>query len=91
MRKKINQRINSDLSFIIICIMFICFTQALLEIDKLLAKLDRDETKSIKTITCTSDEKKSPLKDDKPITYRDSLTDVLDKLLEDMEHMDDDF
>lgn len=88
MRKKINQRINSDLSFIIICIMFICFTQALLEIDKL---LDRDEAKSIKTITCTSDEKKSPLKDDKPITYRDSLTDVLDKLLEDMEHMDDDF
>jgi hypothetical protein len=68
--------------------MFICFTQALLEIDKL---LDRDEAKSIKTITCTSDEKKSPLKDDKPITYRDSLTDVLDKLLEDMEHMDDDF
>ena len=71
--------------------MFICFTQALFEIDKLLAKLDRDEAKSIKTITCISDEKKSPLRDDKPITYRDSLTDGLDKLLEDMEHMDDDF
>ncbi|XP_076114415.1 uncharacterized protein LOC143082570 [Mytilus galloprovincialis] len=75
--------------------------KALDEIDTLLAKLENEEQKNIKKPYLTK-QKKTPTKDDmwkweenhtklqKPVTYHDSLTDSLDKLLEDIEEQMDD-
>lgn len=75
--------------------------QALLEIDSMLEKLDRKEqkrnknTKSSKpklqreeNIDNWKEEKNNAT--EKPITYHDSLTDSLDKLLDDIEEYIDD-
>ncbi|XP_063398990.1 uncharacterized protein LOC134683610 isoform X2 [Mytilus trossulus] len=75
--------------------------KALDEIDTLLAKLENEEQKNIKKPYLTK-QKKTHTKDDlwtweddrtnlqKPVTYHDSLTDSLDKLLEDIEQQMDD-
>ncbi|VDI42529.1 Hypothetical predicted protein [Mytilus galloprovincialis] len=75
--------------------------KALDEIDTLLAKLENEEQKNIKKPYLTK-QKKTQTKDDmwkweenrtklqKPVTYHDSLTDSLDKLLEDIEEQMDD-
>ncbi|XP_052065194.1 uncharacterized protein LOC127704983 [Mytilus californianus] len=77
--------------------------KALDEIDTLLAKLEKEEQKNVKKSYITKQNKPNT-KDDmlkwdddqnrtnlqKPITYHDSLTDSLDKLLEDIEEQIDD-
>ncbi|CAC5395093.1 unnamed protein product [Mytilus coruscus] len=75
--------------------------KALDEIDTLLAKLEKEEQKNVKKLYITKENKENT-KDDKwnddqnctnlqkPITYHDSLTDSLDKLLEDIEEQMDD-